>query len=687
MSARLSGEALLRGAVAGLLAVVTVTGLVTLPFRVPAPWVQLLQLAHGALGVVLVPWIGLYVVVHLIDVFGASVRGARKLPWILPLGLLALVAIFLYPPGERVVTAEQRSVANAHNRWIALAVLAYLVALTVRAARRGVRASTATGLLLVALGVVTSLSGVLTVGGIAANGLWLVHLVSALLVLLVVALHVAGSRRRARSGGEGVGRVFAWRKPLVWVALPVAVAALVFVVGFARRNGRATQPLVADELALVDAGKDFASIVPDACDGCHISVTATWRQSTHAYAAQNPLFTGMVRRLAVDRGGAAVVECLSCHAPHAADPRRASIEAVIASAGYVAGVHCVTCHRMTGTPGDAPLPIAVLPLMGERRRFLSELAGAFPDYLRSTSELPSVLVSSRVPLHRQEFHAPLAAPASCAPCHRQTLTDATGGRLHDVVQDQFGSWERAAGSEDRTSCARCHLPPFYAFEGYVVRDHRFLGGSTYVARVAGGESAEGEVVAHLQGGMPIPARGTYAEPPAASLALLAMTAELARGGGGLALRVETRVADRVGHAFAEGPNDLTQTWLALRVSTVDGRELVRRGLDGPEDGVRLGKRLWDADGAPISDHRLWAVARVERLGEIPAQGARIDQLALPVGADAERLRVELAWKYRRHDPATVRAITGEEPQGLPIVTVATLAGELAEGSVLSSAPR
>ncbi|MFN7956204.1 MAG: hypothetical protein U0610_31135 [bacterium] len=165
-----------------------------------------------------------------------------------------------------------------------------------------------------------------------------------------------------------------------------------------------------------------------------------------------------------------------------------------------------------------------------------------------------------------------------------------------------------------------------------------------------------------------------------------LSATLATRQGQPIVRIETRATERVGHAFAEGPNDLTQTWLAIRVRAADGRELVNRGFDGPEDGVRLGKRLWDAEGMAITDHRLWAVARVERLGEIPARNARVDEIVLPAAAASGPLRVELAWNHRRHDPALLRAVSGEEPSGVPVVTVATLVGDLAEGVVLSSAP-
>ncbi|MFN7954907.1 MAG: multiheme c-type cytochrome [bacterium] len=685
MHERMSWEGRLRGVVAGIFVVVATTGVGTLLVREPPPWVQLIQLAHGALGVALLPWVGLYVLVHVVEVFGPSVRSARRLPWILPVGLVLIVSLFAYPAGRRVITAEQRAAANLHNRVIALLLLGYVIVLAVRALRRGVRASTATGLLLVALGVVGSLAGLLTVGGIAANGLWYIHVITAGLVLAAGGLHVLGSRRRARVGGESAGRVFAWRAPLVRVAAPVAALALALVASFVWRQSRVIEPLVGDPDALVNAGKDFAAIVPDACDGCHISVSETWRVSTHAYAARNPLFTGMVRRLAAARGGAAVVECLQCHAPHAADPRRVGVEAAIASEGYAAGVHCVSCHRRVASAGDGPLPIAVTPLSGAGRRFLSELSGSFPAFLRGTSEVPSVLVSSRIGLHRREFRAALAAPVSCRPCHFQTLGEATGGRLHDVVQDQYGSWENAAGALDRASCQRCHMPRFYAFEGYVVLDHRFLGGSTYVARIAGGEAAEADVVAHLKGNLPIPARGAVSEPPAAALPLVRLTATLGTRAGQPIVRIETRATERVGHAFAEGPNDLTQTWLAIRVRAADGRELVNRGFDGPEDGVRLGKRLWDAEGMAITDHRLWPWRAWGGWARSPRETHAWTRSCCPPRRRADRCASS--------SPGTIAATiprccaqSAARPSGVPVVTVATLVGDLAEGVVLSSAP-
>jgi hypothetical protein len=672
---RLTWEERLRGITAGWAAVVALTGL-TIVAREPAPWVQLVQLAHGLIGALLVPLGAVFVIAHVLHVFGVGLRGARNVPWILIAGLV-FVVVLAHPGGSpvSVLDGEQRAVANQRGQLASFVLVAYVAWVAFRAVRRGMQASAPSGLLLAVVAVVMTVSGFLTIGGIAAPNLWRAHVASAVGLALVGAVHALGARRRRARGLAAVERRFAWRAPLLRAGVPAALGALAVTVWMLAYGLPRVEPLTVDREALVPVDRDVATLVPAACEGCHVSVSATWRISTHAFAARNPVFTALVRRLAEARGAAAVAGCLQCHAPHAPDPRRAELEAVLASDGYAAGVQCVTCHRMEAGPNPGGLPIAVTPLANDTFLFLSEHTGELASGIRrSPPNLASALFAGRISLHRAQFRPALAAPASCRPCHRQTLAEATGGRLDHVVQDQYGSWEGSAAARDRIECAACHMPSFESSEGYTVRDHRFLGGGTYVARVAGGASGERDVVTHLQGGAPAPAGArtavgwrTEVEP------LLTIAARLeVRGDGKRVLVIETRNSGRVGHAFAEGPTDLTQTWLAVRIASAEGRVLVESGVAGPEDAVHLGTRLFDAAGAPITDHRLWAVERVEERGRIPAREARIDELELPADTGAGALAVSLAWNYRRLAPELVRDLTGAEPEGVPIVKIASL---------------
>ncbi|MBK7974029.1 MAG: hypothetical protein IPK07_12395 [Deltaproteobacteria bacterium] len=590
--------------------------------REPAPWVQLVQLAHGLIGALLVPLGAVFVIAHVLHVFGVGLRGARNVPWILIAGLV-FVVVLAHPGGSpvSVLDGEQRAVANQRGQLASFVLVAYVAWVAFRAVRRGMQASAPSGLLLAVVAVVMTVSGFLTIGGIAAPNLWRAHVASAVGLALVGAVHALGARRRRARGLAAVERRFAWRAPLLRAGVPAALGALAVTVWMLAYGLPRVEPLTVDREALVPVDRDVATLVPAACEGCHVSVSATWRISTHAFAARNPVFTALVRRLAEARGAAAVAGCLQCHAPHAPDPRRAELEAVLASDGYAAGVQCVTCHRMEAGPNPGGLPIAVTPLANDTFLFLSEHTGELASGIRrSPPNLASALFAGRISLHRAQFRPALAAPASCRPCHRQTLAEATGGRLDHVVQDQYGSWEGSAAARDRIECAACHMPSFESSEGYTVRDHRFLGGGTYVARVAGGASGERDVVTHLQGGAPAPAGArtavgwrTEVEP------LLTIAARLeVRGDGKRVLVIETRNSGRVGHAFAEGPTDLTQTWLAVRIASAEGRVLVERsrrarGRGAPRHAALRRRRC--------ADHRPPPVGGRARRGARPHPGA------------------------------------------------------------------
>ncbi len=672
----MKAEPVLRGVLCGIGGFLAASGLVARFCPRPPPVVQALELVHAGVGNAFAALGAVYLIVHLVGVFGsagAAVRGAPRAPLV----VLALVGAFLACTGlalDGLTRLDLDRTFGAVATLLGLAGIAALFRLLVRGSLRNGFASGAL-LLLLAIGFVAT--GLSIGGGIQGHSAWRAHVLLAVPVTIVLLLHIASARRAGREPSGS--RTFPWSRPLLRVALPVLTGLVGFAILETRSEVRSIGALEVDRAAVIPADRALARTIPAACSGCHRTVSSTWATSTHAFAAANPVFTALLEKAAAARGPDMARYCLRCHAPHAPDPATTSIAEIVRSDGYRAGVHCLSCHRGEPGPSRADGDLAFRPLGAEGFAFLTEYPRK--DAADGTSWLAraaGVLVSSRVDLHRAAFGGS-ARPASCAPCHVQTLALITGGRLGDVLQDQYASWEQARGELEGRECAACHLPRFVAEEAYPSADHGFRAVSTYVARVAGGPRAESAAAAVLRGAPAVSPSAAQDEVAGSSQArpLLDLVVRL-DSGEPRALSVETRSDGRIGHSFPNGPTDLIQVWLALRVTDASGHAIVDLGSSGPEGAPRLGHQLVDASGAPIEDHRLWDVDRLVGGGQIPPTGAHVMRIPLPAGEIAMPIRVEAEWRYRRLDPGLVKELTGSEAEGLPVVTIARFAGSIGE---------
>ncbi len=519
---------------------------------------------------------------------------------------------------------------------------------------------------------------------------WFVHVTASGIAVALVLAHVRSSRNRSARLANPAKRAYPWAVPLRRVAVPTFAVAAIGTIALAIVGSARVEPFASDETSLVPMGAGFSEVLPAACDTCHVDVVYGWARSSHARAADNPLFTALLRRLHDERGPEEARICLRCHAPHARDPVGASFDEVVGSEGYRAGVHCVSCHRTT-PDGEADGALAAKPFGGGEFALLTERPGLgrridFAPGARRFVE--NSLVSSRLERHRERYRFAIHEANSCRPCHVQTLGPSTGGRMHDALQDQYASWRTSPAAEAGIACNTCHMTHYQRAYGTPVHDHRFLAASTYVAAVSRGEEGVNEVVAALSGQTPLPPAGrepfdeaalARQRPPQSTPGpLLVMEAELAPD----ALVIRTRNSGQIGHDFPSGPTDLFQIWLSARVTDAGGRVALDVGSNGPDGAPQLGHRLRDADGELIQDHRLHAVHEVVEIGRVPVTGhheVRLDRTALACEPTSEScsFHLEAAWNYRRLDAALVERITGSAGPELPIVRVGSVTTDLA----------
>lgn len=176
---------------------------------------------------------------------------------------------------------------------------------------------------------------------------------------------------------------------------------------------------------------------PNSCIGCHADAFREWSGSMHAYAAEDPVFLAMNKRMLRETNGASKDFCVGCHAPVALRLGLTQDGSNLAELpAAVRGITCYFCHTASSVDGTHNNP---LKLAND-----DTLRGAIRDPARS---MPHKGVYSA--LHDRE------APESSSLC----------GACHDVVtphgaaiERTFEEWKNSLYSKPgQLSCGKCHM--------------------------------------------------------------------------------------------------------------------------------------------------------------------------------------------------------------------------------------
>ncbi len=390
---------------------------------------------------------------------------------------------------------------------------------------------------------------------------------------------------------------------------------------------------------------------------CHPRVMAQWQHSAHHRAA-NAFYRKAVE-VAVERHGWESVRlCASCHDPVAVlTGYYASPPAVLfGPTADAEGVSCLACHRAQITRDhvgsgsyrfDPPRFFVGPPMEGYSAHALR------PDHMAD------MLGESRY-----------ADSALCGECHSLRLHGPDGLAL--LEQDTYGEWRRSPFGDQaiepastQRPCVSCHMPKVEDPDRPGPREasHRFLGGNTHLAALAG----DGEQLAALQAfltsaDIQLELAGDVSSAPDADVRALTLDVVLRNRG--------------VGHGFPSGALDLNDAWVELEVRDAAARPTWRSGFDG-EDGERspgsieLRRVFHDRNGRLILDHDLLAVAGDLEDATVPAGGTLERHFAIPIPADAPApLAVRGRVLHRGIHRRFARLALGNGAPALPVTTLA-----------------
>jgi hypothetical protein len=210
-------------------------------------------------------------------------------------------------------------------------------------------------------------------------------------------------------------------------ALSVALAAVI-VAAVSCSDGTDEQKITLTGQALQD---------PNNCLPCHDEQFREWSSSMHAYAAEDPVFIAMNKRMLRETNGASAEFCVGCHAPMALRlglTKDGSNLAELPTA--VRGVTCYFCHATDSVEGTHN----------------NALRLASDDVMRGAIRDPAKSMPHRgaySALHDRE------SPESATLC----------GACHDVVtphgahiERTFDEWKNSLYSKPgQLACGKCHM--------------------------------------------------------------------------------------------------------------------------------------------------------------------------------------------------------------------------------------
>jgi len=179
---------------------------------------------------------------------------------------------------------------------------------------------------------------------------------------------------------------------------------------------------------------------PESCRGCHARAVEEWEGSMHAYAADDPVFVAMNRRMRREAPGLPEDTCTRCHAPAAT--RRGLLtdgREVTALARRDKGVTCIFCHTIDAVEGTH----------GALVRTASDgvLRGGLRDPARGA---PHAAAYSN--LHDRE--ALTTSSSACGACHDVVTPKG------DHLERTYAEWQASVYAKEGPSglsCGKCHM--------------------------------------------------------------------------------------------------------------------------------------------------------------------------------------------------------------------------------------
>lgn len=464
-------------------------------------------------------------------------------------------------------------------------------------------------------------------GPVLGRGWDLVHLVSGIAAVALVAAHVSlafarrrpAARRRAELaaaqrrfgrwslGGAAALLVLLAAAGLAWpvrdatAPIPEDYALPEHAQGFDEYRGSPFAPSLArtEGLTLVEP-ELLAGSASCGTAGCHAEILAEWEPSAHRFAAMNPPFQAVQRAFAAERAVAETRYCGGCHDPislfaGAKDLSYGDADgADLSAAGVEEGISCAACHSISTVDVRGNADYVLTP----PRRYLGEGADGLSKWLSD------FLIRAYPRQHLEDYDRNVLRTAeSCGACHKQFIPEALNRFGVTEGQNQYDEWRRSPwhrgrSEADELSCRDCHMrlvrdsrDPGRGEAGDrrrsaddgAHRHHGFIGANLFMPELLdlpGWERHVALTEEWVRGETVLPEIAhLWPEGPVVSVDLVAPD-EVAPGQDASARVLVTN--RKAGHNFSTGPMDFIRAWIHLTVRDADGHTVAEWGAIDPE---------------------------------------------------------------------------------------------------------
>jgi hypothetical protein len=443
--------------------------------------------------------------------------------------------------------------------------------------------------------------------------------------------------------------------------------------------------------------------------GCHEQIYNEWSPSAHRYASMDALFQRVQEFMAKETSPEHTRYCAGCHDPISLfSGAKNSGNITLSALGADEGISCLVCHSIVQTDVQGNGDYTIRP----PERYVYEqhdgrFAKLLSDFLIRTYPGHHVTSYSRSLYKTPEF---------CGACHKQYVDREVNTDIGKVQgQNQYDSWKNSRWFHDgdpmRTvGCRECHFPlvdstdpargdatDYNRSAGDLKhRSHRTLASNQYVPalhNLPGHQQHIALTEKWLRGEIAIPEiANKWTEGPVVRLEI---TAPPAVAPGEKFTLLVTLTNNKTGHDFPTGPLDMIESWLEIRVTNGQGRDVYHTGTTGPGGDVENTRVWFKSDGFdrrrdPIDRHNLWDLvgARNKRAlfagatdsVEVPLEcpslqrgrlssgdshrpGRREEKHVVPAPSGVEGdLQVSAVLLYRKANPMFLNRIYGVEAE-------------------------
>jgi hypothetical protein len=400
--------------------------------------------------------------------------------------------------------------------------------------------------------------------------------------------------------------------------------------------------------------------------GCHDSITHSFRHSNHAISMKTPHMNKILDLMSSEVGEHNIKICAGCHVPSALFRAGASGRSIEGQED----ISCSFCHMVrdvwVGPKHSTRSSYTLRPPVRHLEMFLEDGAEKEPGFL------DSFLIRLNPLGHARQFSAPLlASDRFCDSCHHHQIRS-----------------ERQAGLV-RPRCIDCHMRPLHEVGGAgEVRSHFMPGANLTVPLFAGRPEAVRLIGDWIDGKFPFSIagwenRGWERLGGRAQATWLWMLYEIKsdpRPGSELALEIITA---NVGmeHPFPAAPLDLIDAWLELRVHDANGRLVFAHGIADflgniPADAHRVGGTVLDENGSPVEHYRVWFPQR-DVIDRVMQPGVPIrDRYEFTIPTDVVGpLQIAAEWKYRKLNRRILDWLYGPETT-VPTLVIGSMNGSI-----------